>query len=127
MPKPPAGYGFDVKRIASIAARTCDGHLWTSRYEWAHLKEKLRVRAPSWLARWEPLVLPQAHPLFHIVPGPVAEWEVTQPGHSSGRAKLIGLEEMSFHRPNSGERQSLDFKVLCDAQTPLAGIKEPVE
>jgi hypothetical protein len=74
------GYGFDVKRITSIGCLepvtvTC-GQV---DYEWAHLKAKLRVRAPSWLARWEPLALPAAHPLFHIVPGPVAEWEVTQP------------------------------------------------
>jgi len=74
------GYCFDVTKIASIGCvepiAVAQGQL---DYEWAHLKAKLRVRAPSWLAGLEPPSRPETHPLFHIVPGPVAEWEVTQP------------------------------------------------
>lgn len=75
------GYCFDGAKIAAIG---CAEPIVVTRgqvdYEWAHLKEKLRVRAPSWLAGLGPSSHPpKTHPLFHIVPGPVAEWEVTQP------------------------------------------------
>jgi hypothetical protein len=73
------GYRFDMTKIAPVdcvetIVVTC-GQL---DYEWAHLKAKLSIRAPSWLAGLEPSSCPEAHPLFHIVPGPVAKWEVTQ-------------------------------------------------
>lgn len=45
-------------------------------YEWAHLKAKLENRAPQWLAGLGKLELPEPHPLFRLVPGPVADWEV---------------------------------------------------
>jgi hypothetical protein len=74
------GYGFDVTKLASIG---CVEPVVVTRgqldYEWAHLKAKLQARAPSWLAGLEPLTRLEAHPLFQIVPGPVAEWEVTRP------------------------------------------------
>lgn len=81
------GYYFDVTKIASIGdvepIVITRGQL---DYEWAHLKAKLRVRAPSWLARLESLFFPEAHHLFHIVPGPVAEWEVMQSNKTTQRA-----------------------------------------
>jgi len=74
------GYFFDETKIASSG---CIESIAVTRgqlhYEWAHLKAKLRVRAPSWLARLKNLSRPGPHPLFHLVPGAVAEWEVTQP------------------------------------------------
>lgn len=43
-------------------------------FEWAHLRRKLRTRArPS--AVTDRSTSPSAHPLFHVVRGPVAEWE----------------------------------------------------
>jgi hypothetical protein len=73
------GYRFDMTKIASIG---CVETIVVTRgqldYEWAHLMAKLSVRAPSGFAGLEPSYRPEAHPLFHIVPGPVAEWEVTQ-------------------------------------------------
>jgi hypothetical protein len=72
------GYRFDKSKIASVG---CDEPIVVTRgqldYEWAHLKSKLRIRAPSCLISPEFSTCPEAHPLFHIVPGPVAEWEVT--------------------------------------------------
>jgi hypothetical protein len=74
------GYRFDATKIAScgctepIAATT--GQL---DYEWAHLVAKLQTRAPSWLAGLECRSRPEAHPLFFVVPGSVAAWEVTLP------------------------------------------------
>ncbi len=77
------GYHFDASKIGpqprapeSMAASS--GQL---AYEWQHLRAKLQQRAPELFASAliqdtpEPLV----HPLFHRVPGPVAEWEVIQP------------------------------------------------
>jgi hypothetical protein len=74
------GYFFDETKIASSG---CSESIAVTRgqldYEWAHLKAKLRVRAPSWLARSKHLSRPEPHPLFHLVPGAVAEWEVMPP------------------------------------------------
>jgi len=72
------GYCFAVVKIGSagtgepiIATR---GQL---DYEWMHLKKKLCARAPSWRDRIQTISRPVPHPMFRIVSGPVAEWEVT--------------------------------------------------
>lgn len=74
------GYCFDGTKIASIGCvepiAVTRGQLF---YEWEHLKVKLRVRGPSWLAGLKPSSRLDPHPLFHIVPGPIAEWEVVRP------------------------------------------------
>jgi hypothetical protein len=71
------GYRFDA---ALIAVAGCSSPIVTTEgqldYEWAHLLEKIRVRAPSWRAGIESVARPEPHPLFRIVPGPVEEWEV---------------------------------------------------
>lgn len=79
-------YRFDASKIVAgggveplVATR---GQL---DYEWTHLQAKLLLRAPSWLAGLEPVSQPVAHPLFHIVAGPVAEWEVVPSPSPSGR------------------------------------------
>jgi hypothetical protein len=54
-------------------------------YEWKHLVKKLRVRDPSWFEQFATLTEPTSHPMFLIVSGPIAEWEVTQPDPSSHR------------------------------------------
>ena len=46
-------------------------------YEWKHLKQKLGQRAPAWLAALKIRTRPQPHPLFRIVSGKVADWEIT--------------------------------------------------
>lgn len=74
------GYRFDAAKIASPEcadlSTVASGQL---DYEWAHLNEKLRARAPSWLAAIESVSRPDPHPLFRIVLGAVAEWEARQP------------------------------------------------
>ena len=70
------GYCFDITKIS--ANRSVESILVTRGqldYEWAHLAAKLRVRAPSWLAKFEPISRPTTHPMFRVIPGPVAEWE----------------------------------------------------
>lgn len=70
------GYAFDASKIATAAGceplTVTEGQL---AYEWAHLVAKLRLRAPLWLATLEPWPAPVPHPLFHLVPGPLAPWE----------------------------------------------------
>ncbi|MBU1235425.1 MAG: pyrimidine dimer DNA glycosylase/endonuclease V [Gammaproteobacteria bacterium] len=71
------GYRFDAGKIAP---RRHEDRIATPRgqldYEWEHLKAKLRVRAPEVLERLKGIERPTPHPLFRIVPGGVAEWEV---------------------------------------------------
>lgn len=79
------GYRFDAQRIS----RSLDEHTRdTARIavtagqldlEWQHLLHKLAVRSPAHRAQVVadvvPAELPAAHPLFVVVPGPVASWE----------------------------------------------------
>ena len=71
------GYSFDGRKIGPVRAAlaripTTVGQL---DYEWQHLLTKLRVRNPDLFARWRSLRVPEAHPLFEIVPGGVEGWE----------------------------------------------------
>lgn len=74
------GYRFDATKIVPAE---CGEEIAATRgqldYEWQHLKAKLRQRAPSWLAGIEGTCRPDAHPLFRVIFGPVAEWEATHP------------------------------------------------
>jgi hypothetical protein len=69
-------YRFDRSRIVAPGApqpviAVTDGQL---AHEWAHLGRKLAARSPDDARRWAASV-PQPHPLFHVVAGPVASWE----------------------------------------------------
>jgi hypothetical protein len=70
------GYNFDPGKI--VRARR-DGPITVTRgqlhYEWQHLLGKLRTRDPDRAARLEPVRRPQAHPLFRVAAGGVADWE----------------------------------------------------
>lgn len=69
------GYRFNRQRIQATAARgrmrVTEGQLL---HEWEHLRAKLRVRNPA-LHQAMAVGGPAAHPMFKIVPGPVAPWE----------------------------------------------------
>jgi hypothetical protein len=69
------GYAFDRSKLGRGRVR---GKVAATRdqlaFEWAHLGRKLRARArPS--ATTDRSTAPSAHPLFRLVPGPVAAWE----------------------------------------------------
>jgi hypothetical protein len=71
------GYSFDASKIGPVRTKlarvpTTSGQL---DHEWQHLLGKLQVRNPDLFRRWRSLRRPEAHPLFEIVPGGVAEWE----------------------------------------------------
>lgn len=72
------GYVFDRSRVlgpadGGLRLEVTDGQL---AHEWAHLSAKLAVRSPEVLTRWAAVGLPDPHPMFVVVPGPVADWEV---------------------------------------------------
>jgi Pyrimidine dimer DNA glycosylase len=90
------GYAFDRSLVLGAAdpdlrLEVTDGQL---AYEWEHLRAKLAVRSPDVLRLWADVTVPDPHPLFRVVPGPLAEWEVvtvseepaepTAPGPTSG-------------------------------------------
>ena len=72
------GFAYDRTRIAGARPvvgpiEVTDGQV---AYEWGVLRAKLAARSPSVLERWRDVVVPEAHPLFVVVQGPVASWEV---------------------------------------------------
>jgi hypothetical protein len=80
------GYRFDASKIVSCrSAATIVATRGQLEYEWGHLVAKLRVRDPAWLGQFASLPLPEPHPLFRLVPGPVAKWEVMRSDPSSHR------------------------------------------
>ena len=71
------GYRFDPGRIEAPAApstaiEVTEGQL---RYERSHLARKLARRDPARLDRLVRDPLPDPHPSFAVVPGPIASWE----------------------------------------------------
>jgi hypothetical protein len=70
------GYHFDASKISR---RRFAGHIPETsgqlRYEWNHLKAKLRKRAPQMARQMRGITLPQPHPLFRIIAGGVRDWE----------------------------------------------------
>lgn len=72
------GYSFDAKRIdrGKIKSKSLKVTRGQLEYEWKHLHRKLRKRSPKWYKQLSRSNLVKAHPLFRIVRGKIAEWEV---------------------------------------------------
>lgn len=74
------GYQFDPQKIGPLAESVYLAPLPITtgqmEYEWAHLQNKLRSRAPEWLKPFEGVQKPLAHPLFCTIEGGVAAWEI---------------------------------------------------
>ena len=70
------GYRFDASKIGRhpkrVALSETVGQL---HHEWRHLKGKLKRRAPERYRMAQRIQVPDAHPLFRIVPGGVRGWE----------------------------------------------------
>jgi hypothetical protein len=74
------GYHFDQSKIGqSASAPAIPVTLGQLTYEQDHLLAKLRRRSPDWAARLEHLAIPEPHPLFFVVPGGIASWEIVRP------------------------------------------------
>ena len=70
------GYAFDRSKLGRIGSgqriRATDGQL---QYEWLWFLSKLQRRSPSLYRSHLEVILPAAHSLFRVVPGPIADWE----------------------------------------------------
>jgi hypothetical protein len=70
------GYRFDVSKISrGRTQRLIHETHGQLQYEWKHLLAKLRTRSPESYRRLRTMGKPQAHPLFRIVEGGIADWE----------------------------------------------------
>ena len=70
------GYRFDPSKLGRRSqpqrVAVTDGQLC---YEWNWLMQKLALRSPTLYRRHLAIVQPDAHPMFRLLSGPVAEWE----------------------------------------------------
>ena len=70
------GYRFDKSKTGR--SRTSKRLAVTSGqldFEWHHLMEKLKTRAPELHEKYLLEASPEPHPLFRVIPGGVADWE----------------------------------------------------
>jgi hypothetical protein len=69
-------YNFDTSKIPPRRFR---GQVDETRgqllFEWEHLRAKLRARAPELYRQWRNIKMPEAHPIFRIIPGNIQDWE----------------------------------------------------
>lgn len=75
------GYSFDRRKIGPV--RSVPAITVTTRqvlHEWRHLLRKLSVRNPVLHRKWRRVRVPQCHPLFRPVRGPVETWERVRAG-----------------------------------------------
>ena len=80
------GYRFDGAKVGPVRARPAlTASVGQLEYEWSHLLAKLRARSPADYRRLRELERPEPHPLFDLVEGPVASWEVTRKRAPAGR------------------------------------------
>lgn len=74
------GYNFDASKIApGVVAQPLTVSRGQLDFEWSHLQAKLAARAPDWGAQFSDLRRPRPHPLFRVVTGGIAGWEVIAP------------------------------------------------
>jgi hypothetical protein len=73
------GYRFDRTRILhpGVSPRLLTVTSGQLSYEWRHLLAKMETRSPDRWAEWNHSV-PEPHPLFRVIPGPVEHWEKGQ-------------------------------------------------
>jgi hypothetical protein len=75
------GYRFDARKIdPTAAASPIPVTVGQLHYEWAHLLRKLHTRAPEAARLLTAVEHPEPHPLFFLVEGPIAPWEVVPAG-----------------------------------------------
>lgn len=73
------GYSFDGKKIgrsAGVGKKSLKVTRGQLEYEWQHLDKKLKKRSPKWRRQVKTSGLPKPHPLFRVVRGEVADWEI---------------------------------------------------
>ena len=85
------GYRFDRGRIDQPSADGVPGPIPVTdgqlAHEWGHLRAKLAARSPEVASRWADVVVPDPHPSFVVVSGPVASWERVSDGSAAASAR----------------------------------------
>jgi hypothetical protein len=70
------GYTYDKNKLGNDSGwskiATTNGQLL---YEWKHFQTKVRIRNQQRYRRIINILLPDPHPLFKIVSGPIETWE----------------------------------------------------
>jgi pyrimidine dimer DNA glycosylase len=70
------GYRFDRSKVGPVCAvtsiETTTGQV---AHEWERLLQKVASRSPDWLPKLTAVSVPECHPLFTVVAGPIASWE----------------------------------------------------
>lgn len=70
------GYSFDERKIGPVrAVRRIPVTTDQMSHEWRHLLRKLYRRNRGLHRQWRAVRVPQCHPLFRPVPGPIEPWE----------------------------------------------------
>ena len=70
------GYDFDRSKLARVsAAPQLTATMGQLAYEWEWLLLKLRVRNAALFRAHRSVAVPDSHPLFAIVAGPISDWE----------------------------------------------------
>ena len=74
------GYHFQITKIGARPPHLPPLHVSTDQlsYEFQHLMRKLQTRNEALYHQLQHLKTIQPHPLFTVVPGPVAAWEKVQ-------------------------------------------------
>ncbi len=99
------GYDFDRSKLARAAEVprivTTTGQL---QFEWERLLRKLRERDVVTYRRHRRIAVPDAHPIFDLVPGPISDWERTADRSRAGRNPVMppDIERCAprVHSPN---------------------------
>ena len=104
------GYRFDPAKLGPVGdcppLEVTRGQL---AYEWIHLIAKLEIRAPGWLDGLGPVALPELHPLFRLIEGGIAAWEV---GAAVAQAVKASLDE-SWLRDNDEAIRNCNERVTA--------------
>lgn len=74
------GYNFDASKFHTTQNVP---HMEATRgqlqYEWQHLRAKLQARSLHVYASIVHIAEPEPHPMFTLVDGGIADWEITEP------------------------------------------------
>lgn len=73
------GYSFDgskIGRSTGVGKKSLKVTRGQLDYEWKHLSRKLKKRSPKWRKQLSATKLSEPHPLFRVVRGGIADWEI---------------------------------------------------
>lgn len=111
------GFKYDGSKVGEVAVLqpvpVTKGQL---EYEWNHLLKKLKKRSPEWLAKIPeagiPDSLPDTHPIFEVIEGGIASWEVVQapPPKKQSRKRKSGPGDESTGENNENNFENGDDK-----------------